>query len=139
LNGNEKQRVISSSPPGRPVGNGEESFDFGAIQEVDKLASVTLAGYRQNTLNMSSVRRRLVSSVVEEGSNGRQAQVASARLIRPIFFQALQEVGDKWRIEIRKRKSARLLPQSLLSKDKQKAEGISVGRDGVWASVPLVH
>jgi hypothetical protein len=139
LNGNEKQCVVSSSIPRRAVRNGEESLDFGAVQETDKLASVALAGYRQDTLNVSSVRWRLVSGVVKEGPNGRQAQVASTRFVRPIFFQALQEVGNEGCIEIRKRKSARLLPQSLLSKDEQKAEDISVGSDRVWAGLPLVH
>jgi len=101
LHGEQQQCVIAPSEPGRLVGTSEDSIDLDAGQEMQLALVASLRWYRQHTLNMGAVRRRLERGVAKERPDRRQTEVASSRRRRPTHLQIVQKRTYEGRVEIR--------------------------------------
>ena len=69
----QQQGVIAASEPCRTVGSGKDRLDLGARQEMHLTLVVTLARYREDSLDKGAVGRFLEGGEPKEGADGRQA------------------------------------------------------------------
>jgi len=96
----QQQDMITTSEPCRAMWGGENRFDLGPRQEMHLAFVMTLAWYRQDSLDQGAVSRLLERYEPEEGANGCQAQVARLDAGASLRLEISEERADKRRIEI---------------------------------------
>jgi len=94
------------------------------------------AGDREDPLALiEEVWRGVAKDEANKRPNGRQPGVAGARYVLPVFFQVVEKGKHKIGVEIVKGNLVYgFLPRTSYELE-QKAEGVAVSSDGVWAGL----
>jgi hypothetical protein len=135
----QEQGVVAASEPCRAIGRDKDRLDLGPRQEMQLALIVTLARYREDTLDQGAVCRLLEGGEPEERADGGQAQVAGPDTGTPLRLEISEEAADKRHIEIVDGQSRGGFTKSRLSKREQQSEGVPVGCDRVGADIALAH
>jgi hypothetical protein len=135
----QQQGMIAASEPCRTIGSDKDRLDLGPCQEMNLTFVVTLAWNRQDSLDQGTVGRLLEGRESEEGTNGRQAQVARPDAGAPLRLEINEERADERYIQIVEGQGRRRLAEPRLCKREQQPERVSVGCDRVGADVALTH
>jgi membrane carboxypeptidase/penicillin-binding protein PbpC len=119
LDTKQEQGVITTPDPGRSLRHGKKRFDFRPRQKMNRPLVMALARYRQNPLDMGTMRWFLEGGEIEEGSDRRQAKVASSDTCGSVRLEVVEEFADERRVEVAQIKGRRQFAQLFLRESEQ--------------------
>ena len=131
--------VVAPVGPGIPARCSEQRIDFWTREKADQGACEALAWNCENTLDLRGVLRRLKGHISKERMDRRQAEVPRSHADPVVLFQMVQELADQGRGDLLELKLRGTGVQVLLGELQQPTERISIGGDGVWAHLTLLH
>ena len=135
----QQQGVIAASEPCCAIGSGKDFLDLRPRQEMHLTLVVTLARYREHSLDKGAVGRLLEGGEPEERVNGRQAQVARPRARAPLCLEVSEERADESNVQIVEGQGRRRLAEPRLCKPEQQPERVPVGCDRVGTGIALTY
>ena len=137
LDGDEQQRVVSTTEPGVAIGRGEEGVDLVVGEERDELSVGAFGRDGEHPLDQRRVFGMSQRRVGEQRVDGGQAVVAGAHAVVPFSFQVIEEGADHDRVEVLQAELRRRLADAALGEAEEQTERVAIGGDRVGAGPAL--